>query len=84
MSRIRLVVNGHVEFDGEPGEWVSQPPDAFADMIKQGTRPEPWQKAVMIIMTDALIQEKSIGITVRTGGGGTHRYDWSMNVHTES
>jgi hypothetical protein len=75
MSHICVVINGNNVFDGGLDEWENRPPDMFKDAVKQGAKPKPWLKAVMIAMADALMQNQSLNIDV------THRSNrWQMKV----
>lgn len=77
MSRIALYVNGHVEFDGELNEWVATPPDFVKDMLKPEVTVAPWMKAVMLSLTDAVMQNKSLSMDVRTS-----EKSWQLTVET--
>lgn len=67
MTAIRIVIDDKVEFDGELGEWVQQPPDFAKDLIKpNGVRPEPHMLGVMMEMRNALILDRATTITVKT------------------
>jgi hypothetical protein len=64
--RIRIYVDGKTEFDGKIDQWTTTPPDFIKDRIRPGFLPEPWAKAVMLSMTDAVIARRSLDITVKT------------------
>lgn len=73
--RIRISIDGEWIFKGRLGEWISKPPNQFKDAIKPGANPEPWMKAIMISMMDAVTQQQSMTIKVQTNGR-----DWDMSV----
>lgn len=78
MSHVRIVINDTLEFDGEPHEWQTKPPDLFRDMIKPNTKPAPWMIAIATTMNDALMRDEPVDIIV------THRSNrWQMNVETK-
>lgn len=78
--RVRIRIDGATAFDGNPGDWVSAPPDVFKDMIKPGYRPEPWMKAIMITFTEATLTEQSVDISVLTHTKRDNAPGWSMQV----
>lgn len=74
-ARVRLTVDGSVVFDDTLDEWKFTPPDYFKDVLKQDAKPEPWLKAIMIVMADAALTGSSVSIDATTGESG-----WSMQV----
>lgn len=74
-SHIRICIDNAVMFDGELDAWVAAPPDEFRDMLKPGAQPQPWMKAIMIAMTDAIMAGDSVNIEATTGDGF-----WSVEV----
>lgn len=75
MSNVRITINGTLEFDGDPGEYKSQPPELFRDMLKPGTTPKPWLNHVAIAMADAIKADADVEIDV------DHRSNrWWMKV----
>lgn len=75
MSRIRITIDDKVEFDGNPGEWVSTPPDFIKDVIKPDGRPQPHMQGVMMAMTNAVMRDEATSISVKTWTDG-----WTMTV----
>lgn len=61
---IQIKVDGKILFKGELVDWEERPPSEFQDAIKPGHRPDPWMKAVMVTMSDALILNKDLRINV--------------------
>lgn len=74
MSRVHLAVDGEVVFDDTLDEWKFTPPDYFRDAIKPDAKPEPWLKAIMIVMADAALTNSSVRIEATTGS------TWSIRV----
>ena len=74
-ARVRLTVDGSVVFDDTLEEWKFTPPDYFKDAIKKDARPEPWLKAIMIVMADAALTGRSVSIEATTGESS-----WSIKV----
>jgi hypothetical protein len=75
MSRVQIVIDDTLEFDGDLNEWVSTPPDFIKDRIKPGMTPQPHMKGVLMAMTDAVLQDQAISINVKTWTDG-----WTMTV----
>ena len=75
MTRIRINLDEELLFDGDLDAWQATPPDQFKDMIKPDAKPEPWMKAIMIVMADAAMTGNSVGIDATTGESV-----WSMEV----
>lgn len=78
MSRVKITIDDRVEFDGDLGEWIATPPSFFRDRLTSNIRPEPWLKAVMLSVTDAVMLAKPVEITVHTG-----QSRWSIEVSHE-
>lgn len=74
-ARICLTVDGSIVFDGTLDEWKFTPPDYFKDAIKKDVKPEPWLKAIMIVMADAALTGSSVSIDATTGESS-----WSIKV----
>jgi hypothetical protein len=75
IPRVRLIVDGYVVFDDSLDEWKHTPPDYFKDALRQDAAPEPWLKAIMIVMADAAMTGSSVSIEATTG-----KSEWSMRV----
>lgn len=75
IAHVRLTVDGSVVFDGDLEEWKFTPPDYFKDAIKKDAKPEPWLKAIMIVMADAALTGGNISIEATTGESS-----WSIEV----
>jgi hypothetical protein len=73
--RVRVRVNTEVLFNGSLKDWEHKPPDLFKDAILPDSKPEPHLKACMIVMADAVMNEKSVNIDVFTFPNA-----WSMEV----
>lgn len=74
-AHVHLTVDGSVVFDGSLDGWKFTPPDYFKDAIKNDARPEPWLKAIMIVMADAALTGSSVSIDATTGESS-----WSIQV----
>lgn len=74
-AHVRLTVDGYVVFDDNLDEWRFTPPDYFKDAIRQDAKPEPWLKAIMIVMADAALTGSSVSIDATTG-----QSCWSIQV----
>ena len=74
-ARVHLTVDGSVVFDDVLDQWKFTPPDYFKDAIKKDAKPEPWLKAIMIVMSDAALTGSSVSIDATTGESG-----WSIRV----
>lgn len=76
--RMKIRIDDEMVFRGTIGEWETRPPDRFRDAIKQGAAPQPWMKAILVTVADAVMMERSVNITVKTKYNG-----WWMDVkHT--
>lgn len=73
-ARVYLAVDDEVVFDDTLDAWVFTPPDYFKDAIRSDAKPEPWLKAIMIVMADAAVMGKSVCIEATTGS------TWSLRV----
>ena len=81
MTHIRIVIDNEVLFDDNLKAWQASPPDQFRDMIKPDAKPEPWMKAIMIVMTDAAMTGDSVSIEATTGMDRPGVWNWwSMEV----
>lgn len=65
IPRVRLVIDGKVEFDGELDSWSATAPDYFRDKLRPDVQPEPWLKVVLVLMADAAMTGQSVNIDVR-------------------
>jgi hypothetical protein len=74
-ARVCLKVDGSVVFDDTLEKWKFTPPDYFKDAIKKDAKPEPWLKAIMIVMADAALTGRSVSIDATTGESS-----WSIRV----
>ncbi len=74
-ARVRVTVDGYIVFDDTLDEWKFTPPDYFKDALKKDSRPEPWLKAIMIVMADAALTGSSVSIDATTGESC-----WSIQV----
>lgn len=74
-AHVRLTVDGDVVFDDNLDEWRFTPPDYFKDALKENAKPEPWLKAIMIVMADAAMTGSSVSIDATTG-----QSSWSIQV----
>jgi hypothetical protein len=74
-ARVRLTVDGSVAFDDALDEWRFTPPDYFKDGLMKNAKPEPWLKAIMIVMADAALTGSSVSIDATTGESC-----WSIQV----
>lgn len=75
MSHVRVQINDVVEFEGELSEWVARPPEFVRDAIAPGAVPQPWLKAVMLAITDAVTMKQPADIRVRHDDEG-----WLLGV----
>ncbi len=74
-ARVRVIVDGYIVFDDYLDEWKFTPPDYFKDMLNKDAKPEPWLKAIMIVMADAALTGGSVSIDATTGESS-----WSIQV----
>lgn len=74
-AHVCLTVDRKVVFDDNLDEWKFTPPDYFKDALKQDAKPEPWLKAIMIVMADAALTGSSVSIDATTGES-----QWSIQV----
>jgi hypothetical protein len=74
-ARVRLTVDGCIVFDDALDEWRFTPPDYFKESLEKNAKPEPWLKAIMIVMADAALTGSSVSIDATTG-----KSCWSMQV----
>ena len=74
-ARVRLTVDGSVVFDDSLDEWKFTPPEYFKDALKKDAKPEPWLKAIMIVMADTALTGGSVSIDATTGESS-----WSIQV----
>ena len=75
MTHVRICIDEKTLFNDDLDVWQATPPDQFKDMIKPGSTPEPWMKAIMIVMADAAMTGQSVSIEATTGVSW-----WSMEV----
>lgn len=66
MSKIRIIVDGVTELDGDIGEWVTRPPDFVRDHLTPGSGMKPYMKVVAIAFADAVMADKSVVIDARS------------------
>jgi hypothetical protein len=77
MAYVRVNVDGKTVMDQDVGSWQRKPPSMIKDFIKAGVRPELWQQAVLIIVSDAVLREQSMNVDVHTGSD-----KWTLSVET--
>ena len=75
MTHMRICIDDNVVFDDSLDVWQATPPDYFKDLIRPDAKPEPWLKAIMIVMADAAMTGQSVSIEATTGPSW-----WSMEV----
>lgn len=75
MTHIRVVIDEIVAFDGEPEAWSATPPDFLRDLAKPDALPEPWLKAIMVVMADAALTGVDTSIEAVTG-----TEEWAIGV----
>lgn len=73
--RIKIVINGKVEMDSDPGTWRETPPTVVQDMIAQGRKAEPWMACVRAAFLEAVLLKSSTTIEASTRGTG-----WTVSV----
>lgn len=64
--RVRVRVDRKVLFNGALKDWAEKPPEVFKDAIAINAKPEPHMKAILIVMADAVLAERSVNIDVTT------------------
>jgi hypothetical protein len=75
VAHIRLTLDGDTLMDGDLGAWQQQPPEAVADMLRNGGRGEPWHRPTLMVIADADLRNKSATITITTSADG-----WTLDV----
>lgn len=83
MARVRITIDDSVEFDGDLSEWIATPPSFFRDRLASNIRPEPWMKALMLSVTDAVMLDQAVDIVVCTKPLGVPNgtpISWTMAV----
>jgi hypothetical protein len=75
MTHMRICIDDDVVFDGTLDAWQATPPDYFKDLITPDATPEPWLKAIMIVMADAVMTDQNVDIEATTG-----RDEWLIKV----
>lgn len=74
MTHISITVDTVTLLDDNLGDWMQQPPPTLQALLKPPD-PQPWHRATMIVMTEALLNNKDTRITVHT-----HPHGWTMDV----
>ena len=72
---MRIKIDGKTVFQGDVGDWERRPPSEFKDAIKPGAKMEPYTKALMVLMHDAVILKLDLHVTIKTNPKG-----FSMDV----
>lgn len=75
MTHVRIRVGENVVFDDDLDAWQATPPDYFKDLIRPDAKPEPWLKAIMVVMADAAMTGQSVNIEADPGED-----KWSIEV----
>jgi hypothetical protein len=75
--RFRIKIDGTFVFKGTVDDWQRRAPDDFRKAIKPGATPQPWMKAIMVALSDGIMERRAMDIFVETQGNG-----WSMEVTT--
>lgn len=70
MSRATLIVDGECRMDDELDEWHRRPPQLLADMIKPGSKPEPYLVAAGMALADATVKGQPVRVTITTRPSG--------------
>lgn len=76
MAHARIIIDGKIEMDENLGNWQARPPEFLKQMVQPSTRPEPYIKAVGIVLADSLLTGHDVAIDVTTDTDGS----WSMQV----
>ena len=74
-AHIRIVIDTKVVFDGDLDEWKQAAPADFLDALQPNAKPQPWLKAILIVMADAAMTGDSVSIEATTGESR-----WTMGV----
>ena len=81
MSRIKVMVDGVVKMDAEPGEWRDNPPNLEELKLQAAENPTPWLQLVMLTIAQTAVKamagapQTSTTITVTTRADG---WDYSL------
>lgn len=75
MTQVRVVVDDAVLLDADLETWVAVAPDLFRDALDPNAKPQPWLKAIMIVMAEATMTNTGVSIEATTGPNG-----WEMKV----
>lgn len=65
-SHVRITINGELIHNGLLSEWTNIPPDAFTDRINPNATPQPWTKALMVTLADAILTGTDIDLNLTT------------------
>lgn len=77
MAHTLITVDDIVVLDEILNEWNPQPPAAL-EALGKPVDPQPWHKACMIVLAEALMLSKPVQINIRT-----HTTGWNMNITHE-
>ena len=77
MPNLKLVIDGETKIDGNPGQWQSSPPPLLTEQLKAGAKPQPWMRAALMPLADAIAHEAASqsGMRVPPLNG-----DWTLTV----
>lgn len=78
MPNVRIDIDGKTEFDGKLDQWTQTPPDFIRDNFQPSMKPEPHMQAVLVAMTDAIMRDEDVYISIETASDG-----WGMGVAYE-
>lgn len=76
MAHIIITVDNITLLNDNLGDWMQQPPPDLQALMKPPD-PQPWHRATMIVMTEALLTNQPTHIDIHTH---THTHGWTMNV----
>lgn len=75
MTHITITIDDVVEFDGSVTDWKRTPPSLFKDQINPNATPQPHMKAIMMVMSDAVMSQQSVTVVADTNRDG-----WNVKV----
>lgn len=77
MPNLKFIVDGETKIDGNPGAWNDNPPAMLTDQLKAGAKHDPWMRAALMPLSEAISRAAvaQSGLRLPPVGG-----DWTLSV----
>lgn len=75
MAHARITIDGATLLDANLGEWTRTLPDILQQQLNPGAQPQPWMKALLLMVAEAAAGNQPFQADVTTRDNG-----WVLDV----